>query len=210
MNGYKGCVVVQGASYDFIIPKLRKCWEGYQIIFSTWEGENKSLYFDSDIVVYSPQPKDRGIINFNYQKVSTLAGLEKAKELGWDRVVKWRSDLVCKNADGLFELFNPDSLNLYAWVTIGVGYITDYFMEGEIDDLYKMFDTHCEEFAEKMVTHKIYDNGFNKKANYILNEVTGPNDIYFERKDFWLSENIDKPEYFKNSMPDEWCGFKSL
>jgi hypothetical protein len=203
---YKGCIIVQGASYDFIIPKIREKWAGYQIIFSTWDDVDKSLYNESDIVIYSPKPADRGIVNFYLQKESTFAGLNKAEELGWSRVVKWRSDLVPKDGDSVYKLFG-DGLNLYAWVNHSIGYITDYFMEGEIKDIRSIFDTNCEGFAEKMLTKRLFETELYNKVKYILKDVVGDSDIYFERKDFWLSDNINS-SYFTNQTPGKWEEFE--
>jgi hypothetical protein len=207
---YKGCVVVQGATYDFTIPKIKERWYGYQIIFSTWNDTDKSLYSDTDIVVYSNKPQDPGPMNFYYQKVSTIAGLDKAKEFGWDRVVKWRSDLVPKSADSVWSSFQTDKLNLYSWINVGIGYVADYFMEGEIEDIRTMFDTDCDEFPEKNITKELFKSNLKEKVNFTLKEIQGDSDIYFERKDFWLSENLNKSDYFGVVIPDEWAGYKIL
>ena len=76
---YKGCVVVQGPTHSKFLDMIRFSWEGYQIIFSTWNTTNKRLYNKSDIVIYNPIPETAGVKNLNYQKVSTINGLLKAK-----------------------------------------------------------------------------------------------------------------------------------
>ena len=81
------CIIVQGPAYSNSISQIRECWKGYDVIYSTWEGY-EGLYTDDEIAIYSPLPNTKGIYNMNYQKVSTLAGLELAKALGYERALK--------------------------------------------------------------------------------------------------------------------------
>ena len=61
-----GCIVVQGVSKREYIEEIKRGWEGFQLIFSTWEDTDKSLYEEGDIVLYNPYPTDRGVANLDY------------------------------------------------------------------------------------------------------------------------------------------------
>jgi sialic acid synthase SpsE len=110
---YKGCVVVQGKTNLEALPKIRKCFEGYQIIYSCWVDDDVSGYLPTDIVVWNEKPEDFGPGNFYLQRKSTIEGMKKGLELGWERALKWRSDMWCTNSDELMKLFDNESLNLY-------------------------------------------------------------------------------------------------
>ena len=88
---YKGCVVVQGKTNLEVLPKIRKCFEGYQIIYSCWVGDDDSEYLPTDIVIWNEKPEDFGPGNFYLQRKSTIEGMKKGLELGWNRALKWRS-----------------------------------------------------------------------------------------------------------------------
>ena len=97
--GYKGCVVVQGKTNLEALPKIRKCFDGYQIIYSCWVDDDSSGYLPTDIIVWNEKPKDFGPGNFYLQRKSTIEGMRKGLELGWERALKWRSDMWCTDSD---------------------------------------------------------------------------------------------------------------
>lgn len=180
----KLAIVIQGPSSN--IDELKKAWDGYDIIWSTWVGE-ESKYSKNDIVVYNSIPSDSGICNISLQKETTLNGIEKAKSLGYDRILKWRSDLIPNNPKKLLELFVEDKLNFLAWHNDGK-YFIDYFMEGNIDDINKMWD--FEEihgpFPEKLITDNIFKKGLNN-FNFICCDLNEDNDIYWVKRNTYLS-----------------------
>ena len=202
---FKGCVVVQGPTYLNWITKVKESWEGYQIIFSTWEGADKGAYDESDIVIYNPIPPSAGVRNLNYQKVSTINGFLKAKELGWDRALKVRGDFTTTTADGLFGLFDTTKLNLYGYWG---SYITDFFMEGEIDDIITLFETEGidGQYPEWHLTKKLYTSGLNKKAVCVAKQlVENVCDIRWEPKEYWFSVHSN-PNFgdVTNVLPEKW------
>jgi hypothetical protein len=166
---YKGCVVVQGPTHQQWLKLVRDSWDGYQIIFSTWENTDRGLYNESDIVIYNPIPSESGTSNLNLQKISTINGFLKAKELGWNRALKVRSDFSTKVADGFFGLFDTNKLNLHAYWN---GYVTDFFMEGEIDDIITLFEVPpTGPYPEWNITNQLYKSGLNTKAICILDRL---------------------------------------
>lgn len=71
------------------------------IIVSTWDDESEE-YMDRLVrlgatVVRNSKPEKSGVLNVNYQLVSSLAGVKKAQEMGCEFAVKTRTDQrVCK------------------------------------------------------------------------------------------------------------------
>ena len=185
---FKGCVVVQGQTYPNYVDMVRDSWEGYQIIFSTWDNTDRKLYKESDIVIYNSIPTHVGVKNLNLQKISTISGFLKAKELGWDRALKVRSDFTTTTADGLFGLFDRTKLNLHGYWG---SYITDFYMEGEIDDVINLFEVSVDgQYPEWHLTKKLYESELNKKSVCIVkNLVKDVCDIKWERMGYWFSSH---------------------
>jgi hypothetical protein len=200
---FKGCVVVQGPTYPQWIKEVKESWVGYQVIYSTWDNADRSLYDESDIVIYNSIPSDAGTKNLNLQKVSTINGFKKAKELGWTRALKVRGDFTTKYADGFFGLFDKTKLNLHAWWG---SYITDFYMEGDIDDVINLFETDDinGQYPEWHLTKKLYDIGLNKKSVCIFNKlINGVADIYWQPKQCWFSVHITS-NGVTDILPQSW------
>lgn len=179
-------IIIQGPSSN--VPDLKSAWYGFNIIWSTWKGE-ESKYVDNDIVIFNDTPNERGIQNIALQRDTTLNGIKKAKELGYDRVLKWRSDLIPSNAKELVRTFKKESLNFLTWHNDGK-YFIDYFVEGQIDDVYKIWDisTIYGPYSEKITTDNIFSLGFDN-FNFIGNELSKENEIY------WTKYNINLSTY---------------
>ena len=58
---FKGCIVVQGPTYKDSVIKLKEICSDYQLIFSTWEGEDVANYEEGDIVLYNKKPIENRI-----------------------------------------------------------------------------------------------------------------------------------------------------
>ncbi len=186
----KRAIVVQGPSTH--INELKTAWLGYDIIWSTWDGETQQ-YTESDIVITSPKPEDTGVGNLNLQKVTTYNGLLKAKELGYDRVFKWRSDMIPTNPQKLLSVLSED-INLLFYHHVmpdRTNYFVDYLMESNIDTMIKIWEftdlyaTH----AEAIITDSI--NQQNKKIYLFGGKLNEDNDI------IWLKRNISLKDYKK-------------
>ena len=145
----KRCVIIQGPTHDY--ERMQKAWDGFDIIYSTWEGEKDKGYKSSDCVIYNKAPQEGGVGNINFQRISTLAGLKKATEKGYDFALKWRSDYVPENSSKLFEMFDEKALNFIAWSehrgilgAEGVaphGYLIDYFFGANTKFMLEIFET---------------------------------------------------------------------
>lgn len=165
-NGYSDAsvaVVLQGPiinknnfTYETLKLYVRR-YPNCKLIVSTWKGSDSYNEFEKLKNVYvclsdKPVP-GRG--NINMQKVSTLAGIEKAKELGCNYVLKTRTDHriygeeVIKFCLKMIERFpvKGDIKAKSRLITISTGTfksrlynICDMFLFGHIEDIEQFFN----------------------------------------------------------------------
>jgi len=196
---YKGCVVVQGPINIEALPKIKECFKGYQLIHSCWEGNDVTHFDDDDIVLINKMPNDSGPGNYLFQRESTLRGLDKAEELGWKRALKWRSDIWCTNADRLWDMFETNKLNLYFWVEHITGYITDFFMEGEISDIKTLFSSEVPTsrytHPEFILTLMLFTSGLYNKTVFMGRKLGTECDIFCQKRGCWFSSNQTEQWY---------------
>jgi len=179
-------IIIQGPSNN--VFELKKAWEGFNIIWSTWVGE-ETKYDENDIVLFNNLPIERGVQNIALQKESTLNGITKAKELGYKRVLKWRSDLLPSNAKKLVDSFKKEYVNFLTWHKDGK-YFVDYFIEGDINDMYNIWNipTIYGPYSEKITTDNIFSLGLDN-FNFIGDELSSDNEIY------WVKYNTNLSTY---------------
>jgi len=192
---YFGAIIIQGQSNH--VNELKTAWGDNNLIWSTWKG-SENLYNSNDIVIYNDMPCDKGTGNVALQQKTILEGILKAKELGFNRVLKWRSDMIPTNTMEFINLFNNDGINMfYFYSGNGYKYFVDYFMEGTIEDIYNMwsFDNLHPQFAESALTDNIKIKNL-KNINFIGKKVTNTNDV------LWLKRNIKLSTYIN------WGSFK--
>lgn len=186
----KRAIVIQGPSNN--VDELKKAWAGYDLIWSTWLGE-ESPYEENDIVVYSSKPHETGFGNINLQKISTYNGVLKAKELGYDRVFKWRSDMTPTNPEALINTLsgNINVLFYHHVMPDRSNYFVDYVMESETDIMINiwsftnLYPTH----AEAIITEYINKQGV--RVSLFGGKLNDNNDI------LWLKRNINIKDYKK-------------
>ena len=189
----KIAIIIQGASTNVLEQKEK--WVEYKddSIFSTWAGSEK-FYNENDIVVFNQEPETAGPMNFNHQVTSTYNGLLKAKELGYKKALKIRSDIVPTNAKEFMKLLNNESFNFVAWQNHEVhpncsGYLVDYLMSGHIDDMIKLWHVknNISPVPEVKLTLNYIENMetfVSKDINYFLDFLNEGNDL------FWIKKNI--------------------
>lgn len=200
-------IVIQGPS-DYVVQQKR-AWKGYgnHCIFSTWVGE-QNKYKSSDNVVFNEIPVDSGCANINYQIGSTLQGLKLAKELGYDRALKLRSDLIPTNYKNFLDTIDNDNYNFLCWHHHMVyhncpGYLVDYLMSGNVDMLIKLWDIN-ELFCavpQIMLTWNYIKNCSDVQIVYFLNSLSQVNDL------FWIKRGIYLSSYQKNKIYDKYDRF---
>jgi hypothetical protein len=196
----KFCVVVQGPSSH--VDRIKYAFSGVPIIFSTWVGSEHN-YKENDIVVYNQYPTEAGVGNTNYQKVTTLAGLEKARELGYTRALKIRSDMVPSNISDFLNLIDKEKITLFSWHFVPDtrvrAYVVDYLMAGSVEDLIKMwsFDLRQFEIPEAMLTNSIIKHFEGQQINYLIHKLSHDNEI------MWIKYNTHLSDY-KNIRTSSW------
>ena len=196
----KRCIIVQGPTYSNSINQIKDCWKGYDVIYSTWKGY-ESWYGDGDIAIFSHTPHESGTKNLNYQKISTLAGLEMAKQLGYERALKWRSDMWTNNAKGLLDTFK-DGYNTLCWVDSEGGYLSDFFMEDTVDNLITLWDIHPNgRFPEIVLTDKVKELGWLNRINFIVSDLNEDVDIYWNSRHgaYWMN-GMNKEAQYKSTI----------
>lgn len=103
-------IVVQGAvvpeATELVLRYHRAVHGGAPLILSTWEGTDPALLDRlrpwCDRLVLNPPPAGGGQGNRNFQRVSTLGGIEAARAMGLSKLLKTRTDLVVM-APGVLE-----------------------------------------------------------------------------------------------------------
>jgi hypothetical protein len=200
------CIIVQGPTVADDVSTIKKAWGSFPIIFSTWEDADKACYTPDDIVLFNKYPDIHGRKNFNLQKISSLNGIQKAKDLGFSRVLKWRNDFTTNNGSNLTKLFNTNCLNFYAFIPLLCGYVTDFFIEGDVDDMLALFSipniSNSAQFPEFYLTKNMYHLGLNAKANFVCKQLTRETNIYWKKLDYWLTKNINDTNY-SDQLPKE-------
>lgn len=193
------CIIVQGPTYDNSINQIRDCWKGWPVIYSTWKGY-EGYYTSDDTTVFSELPSTKGTYNMNYQKVSTIAGLELAKELGYKRALKMRSDMWVKNPTQFFNILT-DGYNTLFWHEHRGGYLSDYFMEDTIHNLLTLWDVQPEgSHPERVLTDRIKELGWIDRVNLVLSELNEDVDVYWNtRYGAYWQHNLNNEEIYKTN-----------
>jgi len=174
---------------------IEKSWEGYNIIWSTWKGETLD---SKNEILFNDYPQDYGTGNLGLQRVSTYNALLHAKALGFKRAIKWRSDQYPTNPEALLQLMKADAINVLYWHQSGKYYV-DYFMEGDIDSLLKVWDFNEYSnypYAEYKVTDQIIKSKAN--VNCIGDFLNEKNDIVWENSRIYIKlSTLEKDPAFE-------------
>lgn len=160
----KIAIVIQGQviyAEDFTYNTIRlykKIFKGSKVILSTWKDEDEKAEFgkiksilDKDELVLNDKPSHPGILNVNYQIISSNAGFARAKELGIEYALKTRTDFRIYAEDSLAFLYVrtmqfPAKTSAKKRISILPPYsdipyyIPDYLFFGNVDDLSQMWD----------------------------------------------------------------------
>lgn len=193
-------IIVQGATT--YLKEVKEALKYNKVLYSTWQGE-EFKYNSDDIVIFNEIPSYSGPANLNFQKTSTLLGLIKAKELGYKKALKLRSDIIPTNIDKFIDLIDNQCLNFLCWHHHEVypncpGYLVDYLMSGRIDDLIKLWDIKNMNWCnvpEIHLTNQYIQNLMDTvKINYFLSSLGEDNDLY------WIKNKIMLSSYKENGV----------
>lgn len=108
----KTACIIQGNirnGFELVLKEIQKHFD--VVIVSTWEDEVAKIPDGDFIKIFNQKPKVAGYSHRNYQRYSTARGLEKAKELGCEYVMKWRTDMLPTKLD-VHQLINWANYNV--------------------------------------------------------------------------------------------------
>ncbi len=165
INYPKVAIVMQGPiiyDQDFTLETIKiykKLFPQVIIILSTWDYEKKEyieeIKKETEEVLLNKVPSEKGVQNINFQIVSSLSGIKRAKELDVEYVFKTRTDQRIYGVNSLEYLVNilekfsavgdyrqkkriiGCSLNSFKYRMYG---ISDMNLFGQIDDLFNYWD----------------------------------------------------------------------
>jgi len=198
-------IVIQGPTSH--LQQQKQVWKDFSILFSTWKG-CESFYNDDDNVIFNNFPLEPGPANFWLQQHSTMNGLLKAKDLGYQYCLKLRSDLIPTNPHKFLSCLDKEKLNFLCWHNHEVypkcsGYFVDYLMAGPLDILINLWDIKkifCS-VPEIMLTANFIKKCNNTDINYFLHNLNLDNDL------FWIKNNLYLSTYKKTMSTDPYKKF---
>ena len=107
-----GCII-QGdirENFDFVCREIIKHFD--IIIVSTWVSEiDKVKKIDNIHYIFNELPEQFGFSNRNLQRLSTSKGIDLARQLNCDYVLKWRTDMLPLKLD-VNKLLTMSNFNL--------------------------------------------------------------------------------------------------
>jgi hypothetical protein len=182
-------IIIQGLSNN--VEELKNAWNGYNLIWSTWKG-SESIYSENDVTIFNDIPLEKGVGNVKLQQLTTNKGIEKAKELGYKRVFKWRSDMIPTNPNKLLNLLTNDVniLFFHNQLPDRIGSYIDYVMESDIDTMANIWD-----FNESYATHAEAIITSNIKTKNITNINLFGGCLDDDNDIVWLKRNIYIKDY---------------
>lgn len=185
----KSAILLQGpATFDSDLLNFYS----QDILFSTWVGEKSSI----KNTIYINKPNTCGIGNSNLQFCGCLAGCNYAESLGYDYVLKIRSDILLQDYDHIIKLLDKNKLSFLFYHNWSGGYLADYMIGGPIELLQKVwnYDTSLDNnFSERILMNQIKKLKITS-VNYIMPMLIQNNIKCYSlkwRKDLTESFRID-------------------
>jgi len=91
----KTACIIQGnirEGFELVLHEMKKHFD--VVIISTWIDEVTGIPLGDHSILLNEKPSVTGFSHRNYQRYSTARGLEEARALGCDYVLKWRTDML--------------------------------------------------------------------------------------------------------------------
>jgi len=147
----KPVVLLQGpTTFDTELTNFYK----QDALFSTWVGEKSNL----KNTIYVNKPRIPGIGNSNLQFAGCLAGCRYAESLGFDYILKIRSDILLQDYLEIIKTLNEDKLSFLFYHDWSGGYLADYIIGGPTDLLKKVWDydtSFDNNFSERILMNQL-------------------------------------------------------
>lgn len=192
------CILVQGPLNHY--ERLKSNYNNYDLVFSTWENDK----IINDKVIYNKIPSETGLMNSNLQRLSTLNGLLKCKEIGYKYIFKTRSDAIVLGFEKLLKQINFDVITYFSYHHHYInknfkGYFYDGYQFGEVNDLIKLWTN--DEFdlnlpSEVNLTKNIYKK--NLPYDFFFDKFDDEINIFWIKRNFFLSDYKYDKNYTTN------------
>lgn len=141
------------------------------IIFCSWTNDSLSSNASFKNILLLDPPSNPGYGNSNLHFRGIEKGCQYAKTLGYNYVLKIRSDfLIPKYNKLLKESCNSPLLSFLAYHNWSGGYLIDYIIGGPVDlliDIFKDDTSSSTDFSERQLFNRVKSMRINK-VNYLF------------------------------------------
>ena len=183
-------IILQGPilhDNDFTCETIKfyiKLFPNAHIVLSTWKNENiqkiKKIDYSKLYILSNDKPDNPGIMNVNFQIISTLSALKFLKKKKIKYVIKSRSDIRIYGRDLFVYLKNILSMNKnnnllvvpsYGTSKYGIYKISDFFLFGEFKNVYDFWNVPLFQDGIRKIT---VSKSINKNVYIVRNTFIGP------------------------------------
>ena len=206
-----GCIIqgnIRTKNIDIIIKEMTKHFD--LVVVSTWVGEKIEIDEKKCKVIYNTKPKNPGLTNRNFQRLSVANALRYLKINNIEFVLKWRTDMLPTKMDvnNLIKLANQNLnskiksrivMPAFRNLSVNPDYLSsfpDHFAFGHIDEIELLWGDEKFDYA--------------KEYNFIGNEDTSLIQKYDAHSELYLlyknrimkktNENLLHPEIVASKL----------
>lgn len=189
------CIVVQGpiTYVNDIIQTYLKFKNN--VIISTSETSKEllnPLIENGFIVIVNDLAKIPGKTNFNNQVKNTFEGVKKAKELGFNYVLKIRADIFVDDLVKLINSLDGEKIYFSAYHNHDGGYLCEHMLFGDTDFMLKLWDIPLSDSnlpPETQLTAKYEEINDGRKVDFLFPILYNKNiKAYWSKYRMFLNE----------------------
>lgn len=216
----KVAIVIQGPVLDlnFLLGSIKHYKSNFPkstIIVSTWKGLDKDVLKKLELagakVILSSKPNYNGYLNINLQVVSSLNGINYAKKLKCQFVLKTRTDnrlfsnSLLYDLLNLYELYclNNNTSRIIINTQIRTAYFpffpSDFFIFGHIENLTKLFSVPLQKISFDYNNKKNIYNSKNSVEYLVRNNMIPEVYLFFN----YAKKCFNNPK-LKYSVKNYW------
>jgi len=146
-------VVITGLIKHEYIQPLLQMYKGIKYkILSTWKDQPYLYVFQKNGFIIQLNDYPSYPNQTNLQTVNIREGCILARKLGFEYVVRMRTDLVCNNMIKFMEyIIKDDKLSILGFVQTHTFYIIDFFMASSIETMLNIFNKEQKEDDKRFV-----------------------------------------------------------
>ncbi len=160
------CIVITGVvESSYVEPLIDMYKDIPNKIISTWKDQPHINDFIENgfITVLNDYPSHRNCTN--YQTVNIRQGCLKAQELGFNYVIRMRTDLICNDTklfiDSIEELYK-EKITVLCAIQTTIFYYVDFFVAGPIKEMLRFFNKEQKPEDKRFVEQYWMEEYFNK------------------------------------------------